>query len=69
MARPTHAIYFRLLPEPMRLVRAAAKRRGLKVNTWIREAVILMAETNPELRRTETSADAPEVATMRRVGS
>jgi len=54
MARPTHAIYFRLLPEPMRLVRAAAKRRGLKVNTWIREAVILMAETNPELRRTET---------------
>lgn len=34
------------------LIKRAAKARGLKLASWIREAAALMAELNPELRRT-----------------
>jgi uncharacterized protein (DUF1778 family) len=34
-----------------RAIKKAAAQTRLKLGTWIREAAILMAETNPELRR------------------
>ncbi len=35
----------------VRILKEAAKRRGLALATYVREAAILTAETNPELRR------------------
>ena len=52
-------VQFRISTAQGRQLKAAAKRRGLKLATWVREAAILTAEHNPDLQRWEFKASAP----------
>lgn len=50
-------VQFRIPVAQGRLLKEAAKRRGLKLATWVREAAVLTAETNPDLTRNYRSRD------------
>jgi len=45
------AIQIGVSPAEYRLLKKAAERRRLQLATWVREAAILTAETNPDLAR------------------